>query len=137
MKVLSLLIACLLLAGCGTQKPKAEGIWQQGFEKKTKASELARTAMSVRHIVKGDTVLIECYSPNRHFASSKTEKNHGELSIDVFVDGQKRLSNIITAAFTVGHLEKGIHQIKLVFSSKGEKNAPVPAEFDVAIFPSR
>jgi hypothetical protein len=101
------------------------------FEIKTEASTLhvSNQDFSVKTLIKGNDVYIECYVRDYRFVQS----NNKELaSIAVFLDGKKQ-SERKTAAFIIKDMSNGKHTIKLdLIKGNGEKTG-LTKEFEVHI----
>ncbi|WP_044022674.1 hypothetical protein [Bacillus sp. SG-1] len=129
MKKCILLLFILCLAGCKEDIPEPESF---GFELEAKAathSSQAKTEVTVRHIVQGSQVYVECIAPGITFTSGKTGKKG---KIVVSVDG-KRFNEYHTAAFVIKGLNKGIHHVKLDIVANDNKSLGLQKQFYITI----
>ncbi|WP_409253587.1 hypothetical protein V1502_06685 [Bacillus sp. SCS-153A] len=129
MRKYTLLLFILCLAGCREDMPEPESL---GFETEVEAATIGahdKTELTVRHIVQGSQVYVECIAPGITFTSGKSGQKG---KIVVSVDG-KRFSEYHTAAFVIKGLTKGIHHVKLDIIAKDNSSLGLQKQFYITI----
>lgn len=90
--------------------------------------------MSVKHLVKGNDIYVECVISN--FTFSKREGNKinqtGTGYLQLYLNG-KKIDNIYTAAFIIKGLPAGKHLIKLELVHNDGTPYSIEEEFEVTI----
>jgi hypothetical protein len=129
MKKYLLLLFIICLAGCKEDMPEPESF---GTELEAEAASLSsqdKKEVTVRHIVQGSHVYVECIAPGITFTSGKPGKKG---KIVVSVDG-KRFDEYNTAAFVIKGLNKGIHHVKLDIVAKDNTSLGLQKQFYITI----
>ncbi|MGD6803552.1 hypothetical protein ACQCVK_00190 [Rossellomorea vietnamensis] len=119
MKKWIFLMAIICLAGCREDIPEPESF---GMEHEAEAATLNswdNKEVTVRHIVQGSQVYVECIVPGVTFSTGKKGKKG---KIVVSVDG-KRYDEYHTAAFVIKGLNKGIHHVKVDIVGKNNQQS--------------
>ncbi|WP_421384421.1 hypothetical protein ACOJQI_07185 [Bacillus salacetis] len=129
MKKYLLLLLIVCLTGCKEDMPEPESF---GTELEAKAASISaqdKKDVTVRHIVQGSHVYVECIAPGITFTSGKS----GEKGkIVVSVDG-KRFEEYHTAAFVIKGLKKGIHHVKVDIVAKDNTPFGLQKQFYITI----
>ncbi|MGF2615525.1 hypothetical protein FZC84_14780 [Rossellomorea vietnamensis] len=130
MKKWILLLVIICLAGCREDMPEPESF---GMEHEAEAAMLnaqKKTDITVKHIVQGSQVYVECIVPGVTFSTGKKGKKG---KIVVSVDG-KRHDEYHTAAFVIKGLTKGIHHVKLdIVEKKSRQSLGLQKQFYITI----
>jgi hypothetical protein len=123
-----LLIICL--AGCKEDMPEPESFGTEVTAEAATISPQDKTDVTVRHIVQGSHVYVECIAPGITFTSGNSSSKKGKIVVSV--DG-KRFNEYHTAAFVIKGLKKGIHHVKLEILSKDNKSLGLKKQFYITI----
>ncbi|GIN83829.1 hypothetical protein J6TS2_02150 [Heyndrickxia sporothermodurans] len=123
---LSLLL--MLLTGCKQNIPKPETFNVKASEQKN-ISQINQHA-TIRHIVQGPNVFVECMVPSITF--SGLNKNAKRGKIKVYVDGRLH-AEYYTAAFVMKGFTKGVHHIKIDVVQMNNKSYGLSKDFYVTI----
>ncbi|WP_175988774.1 hypothetical protein [Bacillus sp. Marseille-Q1617] len=120
---LSLLI---ILSGCKDDIPEPENF---SFVNKAQAKE--DKSLSVKHIVQGNQVFIECIVPNVTFSSSRKGAKKGKIVVTSNTSGLYK--EYYTAAFVVKNLPKGNHILTVEVVSPKNKSLGIKKQLYVTI----
>jgi hypothetical protein len=129
MKKYILLFLIIGLAGCQEDMPEPESFGTEPEAKAASVSTEGKTKITVRHIVQGSQVYVECIAPGVTFTAGKTGRKG---KIIVSVDG-KRFDEYHTAAFVMKGLDKGIHHVKVDIVSKDNTTLGLQKQFYITI----
>ncbi|QWC24360.1 hypothetical protein KJK41_08620 [Bacillus haikouensis] len=127
MKKYIVLAAALLvvLSGCRDNAPPEPESFS--FVKKAQAQE----TLSVKHIVQGNQVFIECIVPDVTFSSSRKGAKKGKIVVTSNTNGLYK--EFHTAAFVVKNLPKGNHILTIEVVSPKNKSLGIKKQLYVTI----
>ncbi|BCB03232.1 hypothetical protein [Bacillus sp. KH172YL63] len=126
--VLLLIGLLVLLSGCKEKMPEPEIF---SFTKKAEAAKQDETALSIKHMVQGNQVYIECIVPNVTFTANKKGAEKGKI---VVRSGTGKLyKEYHTAAFVVKNVPKGVHLFDVEIVGKNNKPLGLKKQFYVTI----
>ncbi|PFA68927.1 hypothetical protein CN378_05450 [Bacillus sp. AFS015802] len=118
----------ILLSGCKEKMPEPESFT---FTKKVEAANSGQQALSIKHMVQGSQVYIECIVPGVTFTSEKKGAKKGKI---VVRSGTGNLyKEYHTAAFVVKGLPKGVHLLDVEIVGKNNKSLGMKKQFYVTI----
>jgi hypothetical protein len=128
MKLLIVLAMSLLLilTGCKEEIPEPESF---NFITKAEAAT-EKSSISVKHVVQGKQVYVECIVPNVTFSSNNVRKQKGKIVVTV--DG-KRYEEYRTAAFIIKGMNKGVHHLKVDVHGLNNKPLGISKQFYITI----
>jgi hypothetical protein len=128
MKLLIVLAMSLLLilTGCKEEIPKPESF--NLISKAEAATE--KKNISVKHVVQGKQVYVECIVPDVTFSNNNAGKRKGKIVVTV--DG-KRYQEYRTAAFIIKGMNKGIHHLKVEVHDLSNKSLGISKQFYITI----
>ncbi|MGR3763737.1 hypothetical protein [Rossellomorea sp. NS-SX7] len=114
----------MVLCGCKDDIPEPENF---SFVKKVQAEE----SLSVKHIVQGNQVFIECIVPNVTFSSARKGAKKGKILVTSNTNGLYKEYH--TAAFVVKNLPKGNHILTIEVVSPSNKSFGIKKQLYVTI----
>jgi hypothetical protein len=120
---LSLLV---LLSGCKDDIPEPESF---SFSNKVQAKE--KTSLSVKHIVQGNQVFIECVVPDVTFSTKRKGAKKGKIIVSSNTGGLYK--EFYTAAFVVKNLPKGNHILNVEVVTPSNKPLGIKKRLYVTI----
>jgi PBP1b-binding outer membrane lipoprotein LpoB len=128
-KIIFLSIALLIvLSGCKEKMPEPESFT---FTKKVEAANTEKKPLSIKHMVQGSQVYIECIVPNVTFTSEKSGAIKGKIVV------RSNTGNLYkeyyTAAFVVKGLPKGVHLLNVEIVGTNNKPLGMKKQFYVTI----
>ncbi|WP_064093826.1 hypothetical protein [Rossellomorea aquimaris] len=129
MKKIIVLSICLLfvMTGCKEKIPEPESLM---FTKKVEAAQKQR-GLSIKHIVQGNQVFIECVVPGVTFSSSNNKTKKGKILV---TSSTGRLyKEYHTAAFVVKGLPKGRHILNVEIVGLNNKSLGMKKQLYVTI----
>ena len=131
MKKIIFLSVCLLilLSGCKEKMPEPESF---AFTKKAEAANHESKDLSIKHMVQGNQVYIECIVPNVTFTST-SKKGAEKGKIVVRSNTGNLYKEYHTAAFVVKNLPKGVHLLNVEIVGKNNKSLGMKKQFYVTI----
>lgn len=130
MKKRILILLVLVLAGCKEDMPEPESFGTEISAEAATISQQDKAEITVRHIVQGSHVYVECIVPGVTFTSGKSSSKKGKIVVSV--DG-KRYNEYHTAAFVIKGLNKGIHYVKLEILGEDNKSLDLQKQFYITI----
>lgn len=127
-KIMILTVGLLiLLSGCKEKMPEPESL---AFTKKVEAASPEKS-LSIKHMVQGNQVYIECIVPNVTFTSNKKGAKKGKIVV------RSSTGNVYkeyhTAAFVVKNLPKGVHLLNVEIVGTNNKSFGMKKQFYVTI----
>ncbi|MFI8686395.1 hypothetical protein [Rossellomorea sp. NPDC077527] len=118
----------LILSGCKEKMPEPESFT---FTKKVEAANTEQKSVSIKHMVQGNQVYIECIVPGITFNSEKKGAKKGKIVV------RSNTGNLYkeyhTAAFVVKGLPKGVHLLNVEIVGKNNKSLGLKKQFYVTI----
>ncbi|WP_201716679.1 membrane lipoprotein lipid attachment site-containing protein [Rossellomorea arthrocnemi] len=118
----------ILLSGCKEKMPEPESF---SFTKKVEAANSEQKPLSIKHMVQGNQVYIECIVPGVTFTSEKKGAEKGKIVV------RSNTGNLYkeyhTAAFVVKGLPKGVHLLNIEIVGKNNKSLGMKKQFYVTI----
>jgi hypothetical protein len=120
---LSLLV---ILSGCKDDIPEPEN-----FSLVNKVQAKEEKSLSVKHIVQGNQVFIECVVPNVTFSSAREGAKKGKIIVTSNTGSLYK--EYYTAAFVVKNLPKGNHILTLEIVSPKNKSFGIKKQLYVTI----
>ena len=128
-KIMMLLIGLLILmSGCKEKMPEPESFT---FTKKVEAANTDQKTMSIKHMVQGNQVYIECIVPDVTFTSEKKGATKGKIVV------RSNTGNLYkeyhTAAFVLKGLPKGVHLLNVEIVGKNNRSLGLKKQFYVTI----
>ncbi|MBM7647244.1 short-subunit dehydrogenase [Bacillus ectoiniformans] len=119
----------VLMAGCRQDFPEPENLSAEPMV--TNAEEVAAKNGSIRHLMRGKHLFVECVVPGVTFSDRDKEGSiYGKAS--VYIDG-KYYSSYHTAAFIVKGIEPGRHEVKVKLTDKNNKAIGFEKQFFVVV----
>lgn len=120
----------IIMSGCKQNIPKPETFNVEASENsKTNQMDKSKNA-SIRHIVHGKDIFVECFVPNVSFSGANKKIERGKII--VYVDGQLK-GEYYTAAFVMKNLSKGVHHVKIDVVKLNNKSHGLTKDFYVTI----
>ncbi|RIW27452.1 hypothetical protein D3H55_22870 [Bacillus salacetis] len=129
MKKCMLLLLILGLAGCQEDMPEPESFGQKLEAKAASVSSADKAEITVRHVVQGSQVYVECIARGVTFNADNAGRKG---KIIVTVDG-KRFDEYHTAAFVMKGLNKGVHHVKVDVVSRDNTALGLQKQFYITI----
>ncbi|MBM7586707.1 hypothetical protein JOC86_003259 [Bacillus pakistanensis] len=129
MKKLCIIVVLFLLAGCRDDLPEPETIQETPAIETASSVAKKKTDMTVRHVVQGNQVYVECIVPDITFTNNNSAKKG---KIVVSLDG-KRFSEYNTAAFIMKGIPKGVHHLKVEIVKLNNEPLGMSKQFYVTI----
>lgn len=123
---LSLLL--IALGGCKQDIPKPKTYNVEASEKAISTKN--HQSASIRHIVQGANVFIECMVPNITFSGANKNAERGKIK--VYVDGHLK-GEYYTAAFVMKGFSKGVHHVKIDIVKLNNKSHGLSKDFYITI----
>ncbi|MCR8849246.1 membrane lipoprotein lipid attachment site-containing protein [Rossellomorea sp. SC111] len=127
-KMIMLAIALLILSGCKEKMPEPESF---SFAKKVEAANRGQKPVSIKHMVQGNQVYIECIVPGVTFTSEKKGAKKGKIIV------RSNTGNLYkeyhTAAFVIKGLPKGVHLLNVEIVGKNNQSFGMKEQFYVTI----
>ncbi|MGE8204206.1 hypothetical protein ACQKP0_06535 [Heyndrickxia sp. NPDC080065] len=118
----------IIMSGCRQNIPKPESFNVKASENTNFAQEIRNA--TIRHIVHGPNVFVECMVPNVSFSGTNKKVERGKII--AYVDG-KQQGEYYTAAFVMKGLSKGVHHIKIEVLKLNNKTHGLSKDFYVSI----
>ncbi|MEB6550627.1 hypothetical protein MXL46_16280 [Heyndrickxia sporothermodurans] len=128
--LICLTLFLIIMSGCKQNIPKPETFNVEASESKKAAQSDKTKDASIRHIVHGKDIFIECFVPNISFSGANKAIERGKIV--VYVDGQLK-GEFHTAAFVMKNLSKGVHHVKIDVVKLNNKSHGLSKEFYVTI----
>ncbi|MGG4169660.1 membrane lipoprotein lipid attachment site-containing protein [Rossellomorea vietnamensis] len=127
-KMIMLAIALLILSGCKEKMPEPESF---SFTKKVEAANSGQKPVSIKHMVQGNQVYIECIVPGVTFTTEKKGAKKGKIIV------RSNTGNLYkeyhTAAFVIKGLPKGVHLLNIEIVGKNNQSFGMKEQFYVTI----
>ncbi|OXS63374.1 hypothetical protein B0G93_103202 [Bacillus sp. V-88] len=127
-KMIMLATALLLLSGCKEKMPEPESL---SFTKKVEAANPEQKPVSIKHMVQGNQVYIECIVPGVTFTTEKKGAKKGKIIV------RSNTGNLYkeyhTAAFVIKGLPKGVHLLNVEIVGKNNQSFGMKEQFYVTI----
>ncbi|MCA1053391.1 hypothetical protein LCM10_00230 [Rossellomorea aquimaris] len=123
-KIICLMLMLMVVSGCKDDMPEPETF---SFSHKAHAKE----SLSIKHIVQGNQVFIECIVPDVTFTSSRKGAKKGKIIVTSNTNGLYK--EFYTAAFVVRNLPKGNHILTVEVVSPGNKSLGIKKQLYVTI----
>ena len=129
MKKMTILSLCLLfiMTGCKEKIPEPESLM---FTKKVEAAQNHKS-LSIKHIVQGNQVFIECVVPGVTFSSSNKDAKKGKIRVTS--NSGRLYKEYHTAAFVVKGLPKGRHILNVEIVGLNNKSLGMKKQLYVTI----
>ncbi|MCP3741752.1 hypothetical protein [Rossellomorea sp. BNER] len=129
MKKLCIIIVLSLLAGCRDDLPEPETNQKPSAIETVSSVAKKKAEMTVRHVVQGNQVYVECIVPDVTFSNNNSTQKG---KIVVSLDG-KRFNEYNTAAFIMKGVPKGVHHLKVEIVKPNNKPLGISKQFYVTI----
>lgn len=127
-KMIMLVFALLVLSGCKEKMPEPESF---SFAKKVEAANREQKTVSIKHMVQGNQVYIECIVPGVTFTTEKKGAKKGKIIV------RSNTGNLYkeyhTAAFVIKGLPKGVHLLNVEIVGKNNQSFGMKEQFYVTI----
>ncbi|QHE61184.1 MULTISPECIES: hypothetical protein [Rossellomorea] len=127
-KMMMLAFALLVLSGCKEKMPEPESF---SFANKVEAANREQKPVSIKHMVQGNQVYIECIVPGVTFTSEKKGAKKGKIIV------RSNTGNLYkeyhTAAFVIKGLPKGVHLLNVEIVGKNNQSFGMKEQFYVTI----
>ncbi|MEI2664013.1 membrane lipoprotein lipid attachment site-containing protein [Rossellomorea sp. LJF3] len=127
-KMIMLAFALLVLSGCKEKMPEPESF---SFSKKVEAANREQKTVSIKHMVQGNQVYIECIVPGVTFTTEKKGAKKGKIIV------RSNTGNLYkeyhTAAFVIKGLPKGVHLLNVEIVGKNNQSFGMKEQFYVTI----
>ena len=127
-KMMMLAFALLVLSGCKEKMPEPESF---SFANKVEAANREQTTVSIKHMVQGNQVYIECIVPGVTFTTEKKGAKKGKIIV------RSNTGNLYkeyhTAAFVIKGLPKGVHLLNVEIVGKNNQSFGMKEQFYVTI----
>lgn len=118
-------IVFLLASGCAQKLPEPESMKARASEESTK-----QKTFTVHPILKGNTLMVECFAPSISFSNQSEAKNKGKARL--YMNGTFH-SEHESAAFIVKDLPKGVHDIRIEIVNDNNEPVGLSEQFSVTI----
>ncbi|WP_226674354.1 lipoprotein [Rossellomorea aquimaris] len=118
----------IILSGCKEKMPEPESF---SFTQKVEAANPEQKALSVKHMVQGNQVYIECIVPGVTFTAEKKGAKKGKIVVRSTAGNLYKEYH--TAAFVVKGLPKGVHLLNIEIVGKNNKSLGMKEQFYVTI----
>lgn len=127
-KMMLLAFALLVLSGCKEKMPEPESF---SFANKAEAANREQKTVSIKHMVQGNQVYIECIVPGVTFTTEKKGAKKGKIIV------RSNTGNLYkeyhTAAFVIKGLPKGVHLLNVEIVGKNNQSFGMKEQFYVTI----
>ncbi|MCA0148757.1 hypothetical protein LCD52_08075 [Rossellomorea vietnamensis] len=127
-KMMMLAFVLLVLSGCKEKMPEPESF---SFANKVEAANREQKPVSIKHMVQGNQVYIECIVPGVTFTSEKKGAKKGKIIV------RSNTGNLYkeyhTAAFVIKGLPKGVHLLNVEIVGKNNQSFGMKEQFYVTI----
>ncbi|UXH45532.1 hypothetical protein [Rossellomorea vietnamensis] len=127
-KMMLLAFALLVLSGCKEKMPEPESF---SFANKVEAANREQKTVSIKHMVQGNQVYIECIVPGVTFTTEKKGAKKGKIIV------RSNTGNLYkeyhTAAFVIKGLPKGVHLLNVEIVGKNNQSFGMKDQFYVTI----
>ncbi|MCA1062249.1 lipoprotein [Rossellomorea sp. AcN35-11] len=127
-KIIFLFIAVLFVSGCKEKMPEPESFT---FIKKVEAANEEKKSLSIKHMVQGSQVYIECIVPDVTFTSKQKGAKKGKIVVRSSTGNLYKEYH--TAAFVVRGLPKGVHLLNVEIVGMNNKSLGMKKQFYVTI----
>lgn len=115
-------LAFIILSGCEKQIPEPKAVQAEEIGKSYEAS----SKLTIRHMVQGNNLLVECIIPELSFNSKSNVK------IKLYVNGNE-FAEYETAAFIVKNLKPGKQDIEVEIINPDNQSIRLYDKFSVII----